>query len=314
MGLLLVGGSTRTLLVARTLLDRTGIEPRREVHPDLCVALGAGVLASRLGGLAVERVLVDVSPFSFGPSFLGQRGGVPYPHCYRPVLERNTPLPVTRVESYATSYPYQDEVRIEVYQGEDEDALRNILVGDFRVVGLVPIEQPNEILCRMSLDIDGLLRVAAIEKRTGKSKEIVIQHALTPKTPQEIAAARERLRQLFERSGPVDDMFEGTPAGEGSDEAELTREPGTPGDETPVAEDPDLAGSSDDGAWPRAQDEALALVERSRARLPQMHEEDREEAVDLHERIEEALASQDAEALGPAIAALKELLFFIEGR
>ncbi|HLA77076.1 MAG TPA: Hsp70 family protein, partial [Vicinamibacteria bacterium] len=304
--ILLVGGSTRTPLVARTLQERTGIEPHREVHPDLCVALGAGVLAARLGGSAVERVLVDVSPFSFGPSHLGLRGGAPYPHCYRPVIARNTPLPVTRVESYQTCYAGQDEVEIEVYQGEDEDALRNIPVGDFRIVGLDRNQDDNEILCRMSLDLDGLLRVAAIERHTGKSKEIVIRHALTPKTPEEVAAARERLERLFEGSGSLDAMFDTAADDEATSETAI---PGSDAIELEASAPPD-----GDGGWSRTQAEALAAIERSRAQLPQMHEEDREEAIDLHERIETALDAQDGEALGPAIASLKELLFFIEGR
>ena len=69
--ILLVGGSTRIPMVQRVLEERTGIAPRHEIHPDLCVALGAGVLASRLSGHDVDRILVDVSPFSFGPSYLG---------------------------------------------------------------------------------------------------------------------------------------------------------------------------------------------------------------------------------------------------
>ena len=71
--ILLVGGSTRIPLVSRVLEERAGITPRHDIHPDLCVALGAGVLASRLSGRQVERVLVDVSPYSFGPSYLGER-------------------------------------------------------------------------------------------------------------------------------------------------------------------------------------------------------------------------------------------------
>src|SRR5205807_7632991 len=152
--ILLVGGSTRTPLVARMLQERTGLEPRQDVHPDLCVALGAGVLASRLAGHDVERVLVDVSPYSFGPSYLGERGGFPYSHCYHPIIYRNTPLPVTRTESYATAHPYQTSVRIAIYQGEDDDALKNLLVGDFCVEGLRPTREPNEVLCRMRLDVD----------------------------------------------------------------------------------------------------------------------------------------------------------------
>jgi len=309
---LLVGGSTRTPLVARSLLERTGRPPRGEVHPDLCVALGAGVLASRLAGLAVERVLVEVSPFSFGPSHLGMRGGAPYPHCYRPVIERNTPLPVTRVESYATSHPYQTEVEIEVYQGEDEDALRNIPVGAFRVVGLEPKEGPNEILCRMSLDVEGLLRVAAIEKATGKSKEIVIQHALEPKTEEEIAAARERMRRLFE-GRRSEGAFDLAPEGEGPSEAGIADALGAApaGAEGPSEEAPAADSAA---AWARARGEALLLVARSRERLASMHEEDREEAVDLNERIEQALAGSDRAGLEAAAAELRELLFFVEGR
>ena len=134
--ILLVGGSTRTPLVSRLLRERTGLEPRQDVHPDLCVALGAGVLASRLGGRDVERVLVDVSPYSFGPSYLGERGGVPYPHCYHPIIRRNTPLPVTRTKAITPVPARPDSVEIQIFQGDEDDALKNMLVGDFRVDGL----------------------------------------------------------------------------------------------------------------------------------------------------------------------------------
>ncbi len=311
--ILLVGGSTRTPLVVRTLHDRTGLVPHREVHPDLCVALGAGVLASRLAGRAVDRVLVDVSPFSFGPSHLGERGGALYPHCYRPVIERNTPLPVTRVEPYYTASPYQETVKIEIFQGEDEDALRNILVGEFEIVGLTPTEEPNEILCRMSLDVDGLLRVAAIEKRTGKSREIVIRHALTPKTPAEVEAARERLRQLFERQAEAGEAFSEAEEGEGRSDVAL----GTAAD-ADAAGEPERDGAepaaADPRSWPRTCSEAEALLERSRALLPQMHADDREEAIELHDRVEAAIADEDAAALDAATASLREMLFFVEGR
>ncbi len=311
--ILLVGGSTRTPLVSRTLLDRTGLVPHREVHPDLCVALGAGVLASRLAGRAVERVLVDVSPFSFGPSHLGERGGALYPHCYRPVIERNTPLPVTRVEPYYTASPYQETVKIEIFQGEDEDALRNILVGEFEIVGLTPTEEPNEILCRMSLDVDGLLRVAAVEKRTGKSKEIVIRHALTPKTPAEVEAARERLRQLFERQAEAGEAFAEAEEGEGRSDVEVGTAADADAAGEPERDGPEPA-AADPRSWPRTCNEAEALLERSRALLPQMHADDREEAIELHDRIEAAIADADAAALEAAAASLREMLFFVEGR
>jgi len=195
--ILLVGGSTRTPLVSRLLHERTGLVPREEIHPDLCVALGAGVLASRLAGHEVERVLVDVSPYSFGISYLGERGGVPYPYCYKPIIRRNSSLPLTRTERFYTSAAYQETVEICVYEGEDEDALKNILVGDFKVKELKPVRDASEVLCRMSVDLDGILHVTAIEKCTGKSKHITIARALEAKSEADIAEACKRLEALW---------------------------------------------------------------------------------------------------------------------
>jgi molecular chaperone DnaK (HSP70) len=296
--ILLVGGSTRTPLVSSLLMEKTGLEPRQDVHPDLAVALGAGVMASRLAGRAVERVLVDVSPYSFGVSYLGDRGGYPYPHCYHPIIRRNTPLPLTRTEQYATSYPYQTDVDVHVYQGDDDDALKNILVGDFRIEGLTAMEGLNEILCRMRLDLDGILEVTAVEKRTGKTKHIRIANALREKSAEEIAAARKRIQELYETRGEmVDEAWE------------------TPED---LEEDVVDAGAHliEMPASVRAEGDAEieSLLERSRRLLAKMHAEDREEAIDLHEKIDAAMAAGDAAALKEAAGALKELLFFVEGQ
>ena len=299
--ILLVGGSTRTPLVYHRLQELTGLEPRQDIHPDLCVSLGAGVLASRLAGHGVERVLVDVSPFSFGPSYLGDRGGFPYPHCYHPIICRNTPLPVTRTESYATAHAYQTSVRIEIYQGEEDDALKNILVGDFLVEGLRPMEEPNEVLCRMSLDIDGILHVTAIEKETGKSKHITIARALREKSPAEIAAARERLKALYSASSAD------------SDQEEFASEDANEASEQVASEAPGQ-GVADLPQALQVVKEASDLVEQSQRLLGKLHEEDREEAIDLHEQINSAIRSNDAGALKKATADLRELLFFVEGR
>ncbi len=290
--ILLVGGSTRTPLVSTLLRERIGLDPSQAVHPDLCVALGAGVLASRLAGHAIERVLVDVSPYSFGVSHLGERGGVPYPHCYRPIIPRNTPLPLTRTERYSTAYPYQTAVDVQVYQGEDEDALRNVLVGDFQVEGLTPTEEPNDILCRMHLDLDGILEVTAVEKRTGASKHITIANALTAKSAAEIAAGQQRIRELYESRG---DVLEGWPAPDAPDN---------------IDEDIDLVASALPAAGRAA---ASHLLERSRRLLDQMHEEDREAAIELHDQMDAAIAAGNTSELQNAVRALEELLFFVEG-
>jgi molecular chaperone DnaK len=294
--ILLVGGSTRTPLVFSLLTDMMGTEPRQDIHPDLCVALGAGVLASRLAGQQVERVLVDVSPYSFGVSYLGERGGFPYPHCFKPIIRRNTPLPLTRTEMFSTSHPYQTVVDIQVYQGDDDDALKNIPVGDFRVEGLTEIEDANEILCRMRLDLDGILEVAAVEKRTGKSKQITIANSLQAKTAEEIAAGRKRIQEMFESRAesfyPELDHFEELQGDSAHNVIDIQ------------AESPSLPGES----------EAEELMVRSRRLLDNMHAEDREEAIGLHEQIGEAIAVGDETALANASRALREMLFFMEGK
>jgi len=303
--ILLVGGSTRTPLIPQRLQELTRLAPRQDIHPDLCVALGAGVLASRLAGHEVERVLVDVSPFSFGPSYLGDRGGFPYVHCYHPIIHRNTPLPVTRTNQYCTASPYQTSVQVEIYQGEDEDALKNILVGDFLIEGLRPTEEPNDVLCRMSLDVDGILHVTAIEKETGKSKHITIARALEAKTSAEIAAARERVEKLY--SSRAEEDISGDLAEDQADQdGEEISEPGDATEtEEPVAPMSGLPAEAKGGA--------NGLIEQSRRLLDKMHPEDKEEVIGLHERISAAISANDPDELKKATADLRELLFFVEG-
>src|SRR5439155_14297597 len=194
--------------------------------------------------------------------------------------------------------------QIEIYQGEDEDALKNILVGDFCIEGLRPTEEPNEVLCRMSLDIDGILNVSAIEKETGKSKHITIARALQAKSLSEIAAAREPLKALYSsRAEEAEDSSWRAAEDEG---AEITSEETVGQSEEKVIT---ISSTPLD-----AEREADVLIERSRRLLDAMHPEDKEEAIELHDTIHAAISSNDSEGLKKAVAALRELLFFVEGQ
>jgi molecular chaperone DnaK (HSP70) len=168
------------------------------------------------------------------------------------------------------------------------------------------MEDANEILCRMRLDLDGILEVAAVEKRTGKTKHIRIANALRAKSAEEIAAGRKRIQELYETRGEM--LDEGWEPAEDLGEDMLEEED----DQTAgavVIEMPVLAST-------RAGEDAEigALLERSRRLLGKMHGEDREEAINLHEKIDQAAASGDAAAMKEAASALKELLFFVEGQ
>jgi molecular chaperone DnaK len=296
--ILLVGGSTRTPMVVKLLESLCHKAPRQDLHPDLCVALGAGVLASRLAGHDIQRVLVDVSPFSFGPSYLGERDGFPYPHCYHPVIKRNTPLPVTRTDEYFTAADFQTIVELDIYQGDDPDAMRDVHIGHFRIEGLQPLEGPNEVLCRMRLDLDGILHVTAIEKTTGLSKHVKISGATRKRDAAEIISGKAELDRLFaNRAGALPVETPGAETESAADEM--------------VAEPPPAIASPSSG---QPTDEAQKLIERCRTKMQSMHDDDREEAVNLIEAVTSAQQSKDAVALEESCKALSEFLFFIEGR
>jgi molecular chaperone DnaK (HSP70) len=296
--ILLVGGATRTPLITTLLQDTTGLTPRQELHPDLCVAFGAGVLAARLAGHAVERVLVDVSPYSFGPSYFGLLNGVPSEHCYRPIISRNTPLPVSRTESYFTMVDEQQAWQVSIYQGDDPNALNNLLVGRFLAEGFSRVPAGNEILCRMDLDLDGILRVTATEKRTGLAKQITIEGATTAMSESDMAQARLRMQELFE----ADDEEVDFDADDDEEVIEIE------------ARDlsPDVSAAEADRDRRVQISEARALLERSRRLLDKMTPEDREEAIALHEHIEDALKTAQWQPLHAAMTTLADLLFYVE--
>ncbi len=329
----LVGGATRTPFIQTMLEERAGLPPHQEIHPDLCVALGAGVLAGRLSGDDIDHILVDVSPYSFGISYLGLRNGMEMPDCYHPIIKRNLPLPVTRSEQYSTSVPYQKQVLIKVYQGESAHALDNTLVGEFKVVGLSSVFEPNELLCNMKLDLDGILHVEAVETKTGKSKKVLIKNALGEKTVSSIEKARERVSEIFatrtgdggevsasEEKGesiiitpssekPGETAVEPAAEAESEAEGEAAPEAG-PESASPVTE---ADAASSPATWEEFEKEAEALVDRAHTLFDSMHPDDKEEALQLKHKIIESTAQKNRGQFSRNMDALKELLFFVEG-
>ncbi|MGB5064723.1 MAG: Hsp70 family protein, partial [Candidatus Competibacter sp.] len=164
---LLVGGATRTPLITQRLEEDLGLTVRAEVNPDLCVAAGAAIQAGMLAGETVSAVLVDITPYTFGTSVVGELNGTPYPFTYVPIIHKNTPIPVTKSDVVYTMYDRQEAVLVHVYQGEDPDALNNIELGQFFVENLSKVPAGNPIVIQFSLDLNGIMNVSAREKKTG---------------------------------------------------------------------------------------------------------------------------------------------------
>ena len=277
---LLVGGATRTPLIQRRLEEILGMQPRAEVDPDLCVATGAAIQAAVIAGEQVASVLVDVTPYTFGTSALGELDGELYPYTYVPVIRKQTPVPTTKSEAFQTLQDGQASIDVRVYQGEDPDALNNTEIGAFRVEGLSDVPAGNLIVMTFSLDINGILEVTAREKRTGLEKAITIDNATARFEAHELDAARERLSALIEG------------------EAERVSEDGT--------------GASSEAGERRETVQARALVEKAERLMADANTEDKEDLVNLVETIQDALAANDMAALEPAVAELSDLVYYLE--
>ncbi|HUF74643.1 MAG TPA: Hsp70 family protein, partial [Longimicrobiales bacterium] len=273
--------------------------------------------AARLAGHDVDRVLVDISPYSFGPSYFGFVESRPSEHCYHPVIARNTPLPARRTDCYLTMVDNQAAWQVSVYQGDDPNALNNILVGRFLIEGLSAVPAGNEVLCRMDLDLDGILRVTATEKRTGLAKHITIEGATTAMTDTQVAEARRRMRDLF---GDAEDLAQADLDEDEDDEASdddlEEAEPGRAGlDEAGLdaTRAPDSVPATGGGRERRvAISEARALIERGQRLLDRMSAEDREEVGRLQQAIDKAIGGEDWDRLRAATGDLADLLFYVE--
>ena len=122
--ILLVGGATRTPMIRRRLLEVFASEPRGEVDADLCVAMGAAIQGAAIAGAEVSAVLVDVTPYTFGTSAIGELDGELYPYHYVPIIARNTPIPVRKSEAFFTVADDQTVVDVRIYQGENDGCAR----------------------------------------------------------------------------------------------------------------------------------------------------------------------------------------------
>ena len=177
---LLVGGSTRIPLVSRLLQERLGRMPHGEVDPDRCVALGAAMQAAMESGMDVKSVLVDITPYTFGTSVMGEVDGLPSPYEFVPIIPRNSKLPVTKSEVFYTLTPDQEQVDVEIYQGEDPDVRNNTRIFSVRFDGLNKNYNAfrQGIVFTYTLNVDGILEFSALERVTGQQIRGRVEDAL----------------------------------------------------------------------------------------------------------------------------------------
>jgi molecular chaperone DnaK len=189
---LLVGGSARIPAVRDMVASYLDTEPHMSINPEEVVALGAGVQAGIIAGKPIDAILVDVTPYSLGIEVAEIFMGQVVPDHYNVIIRRNTTIPVTKEEVYSTLFPDQDTVEIKIYQGESPVASENTLLGRFTIADLEP-ERPGELAAvtvQFDFGVDGILRVTARDRHTGREKEIRVDAPLARLSEIEILRAQ----------------------------------------------------------------------------------------------------------------------------
>lgn len=195
---ILVGGASRMPLVARLVARMFGRLPLRHVDPDCAIGLGAAIAAgmkSRNAALE-EVILTDVCPYSLGIelSRLDAASGRRISGFFKPIIQRNSTVPVSREEPFYPAEERQARLDIKVFQGESPLTEHNILLGEL-TLGLPPglRRDQQEVRVRFTYDINGVLQVEATIARTGETHELLLQQNPGIMDEREI---RERLQRL----------------------------------------------------------------------------------------------------------------------
>jgi molecular chaperone DnaK len=164
---ILVGGQSRSPLVQRSVEELFGRVPHKGLNPDEVVGLGAAIQAGVLGGEVNDVLLLDVTPLTLSIETLG---GVA-----TPLIQRNSTIPTHKEQVFSTASDSQTQVQINVLQGERPMAADNKLLGTFNLDGIPPAPRGMpQIEVSFDIDANGILKVSAKDKATGRQQDITI--------------------------------------------------------------------------------------------------------------------------------------------
>lgn len=192
---LLVGGQTRSPIVARAVEKIFGRPANREINPDEVVAMGAAIQGGILSGDIKDVVLLDVTPLSLG---IETHGGL-----FTPLIQRNATVPTKNTQIFTTVIDNQDTVAIHVLQGEREISAENRSLGHFELVGIPPSPRgAPQVEVTFAIDSNGIVKVSARDLATNQQQgmEVNPSSGLAPEEVERmVSEAREFASQDAER-------------------------------------------------------------------------------------------------------------------
>lgn len=167
---ILVGGTTRIPSVQEKIKSIFGVEPSKGVNPDEVVSCGAAVQSGVLSGEVHDVLLLDVTPLTLS---IETMGGIA-----TPMIDRNTTIPVKKSQVFSTASDNQPAVTIRVAQGERKMFNDNKVLGQFNLDGIAPAPRGvPQIEVTFDIDANGILKVSATDKNTGKEQNITITNS-----------------------------------------------------------------------------------------------------------------------------------------
>ncbi|MBF0101422.1 MAG: Hsp70 family protein [Desulfobacterales bacterium] len=280
--IILVGGSTRIPKISEMLKEKIGQLPHSEIDPDLCVAIGASIQAGREMGVHTSSVLIDITPYTFGTSAIGEVNGVPVLDMFVSLINRNTKLPAKKSEVFATIFDNQKMTEVTVFQGENPHAYDNILIGKYQF-DLTKAPAGSKIIIDFELDVNGILKVLAIEKHTGRRIQATIENAFSNEGAEFIDDARKRINGLWQSSFEEDEIDD--------------------------ASDDEVDGAGIENELPKDISE---LIQRAESMMDSVSPEDKDEIVNLIEDIVDAVNAGNMDEAKQHKQKLEDLLFYIE--
>ncbi|MCL4478569.1 MAG: molecular chaperone DnaK [Deltaproteobacteria bacterium] len=185
---MLVGGQTRSPLVAKMVTDFFGKQPNKNINPDEVVAEGAAIHAYNITSPLPSNILVDITALSLG---IETKGGA-----FVEIIVQNSTVPVTKKRRFTTTYDNQNAVRVSVFQGVYNFVKDNELLGEFVLSGIRPAKkgEPN-IDVIFDLNGEGILTVSAVDSDTGAEQSVMIE-GRTGLTKSEIDEIKNRITSL----------------------------------------------------------------------------------------------------------------------